>query len=135
VNVELKGPGTAAPVHALIQEYIRDHGWKVHDFHISSFRHDELREMRQLNAEVPIGILPQAGPLRALAVAEELDAVSINANHRSLNPDSVAAIRATGLRIYAWTVNDYADIRRLLDLGIDGFITNYPDRVQRLARE
>lgn len=135
VNIELKGPGTAEPTYALIREFIRDHGWKLSDFHISSFRHDELRRMRALDPDIEIGILPHQGPLGALAVAREVGAYSINAHHGSLNPESVATLREAGLQIFAWTVNEPGDIRRLLDLGIDGFITNYPDRVQRLAQE
>ena len=135
LNVEFKGPGTAEPTYRIIQKFIRDEGWKLADFHISSFRHDELRRMRELDARIEIGILPNGSPVEALKVAKELGAYSINANQGSLTEETVAAIHGAGLKLFAWTVNDRAEIRRLLDLGIDGFITNYPDRVQRAAAE
>ena len=135
VNVELKGPDTAEPTYAILREFIRDEGWKIEDFHVSSFRHDELKKMRMLDARIEIGILPHGAPLRALDVAREVKAYSINAHFKSLNAESVAQLRAAGLRIFAWTTNEHREIRRLLDLGIDGFITNYPDRVRTLLRE
>ena len=135
INVELKGPGTARPTYAIVREFIRDHGWQLGDFHISSFRHDELRTMRALDADIEIGILPHGGPVAAIPVGRELGAHSINAHHAALNADNVAALRQAGFAVYAWTVNAAADISRLLELGIDGFITNYPDRVQRIAAE
>jgi len=49
---------------------------------------------------------------------------------RDLNADTLAAARAAGLKIVAWTVNEPADIRRVLDLKIDGIISDYPDRVR-----
>jgi glycerophosphoryl diester phosphodiesterase len=49
---------------------------------------------------------------------------------RDLNEEKVAAARAAGLRIVAWTVNEAADIRRMLDLEVDGIISDYPDRVR-----
>lgn len=135
VNVELKGPGTAEPTYRILRDFIREHGWKITDFHISSFRHDELRRMRALDAEIKIGILPHGSPLEAMGVGRELGAYSINAYRGSLDTASVGELHAGGFKIFAWTVNDHAEIRRLLALGIDGFITNYPDRVRRLAAE
>lgn len=135
LNIELKGPATAGPTYSIIRTFIRDHGWKMEDFQISSFRHDELRAMRELDDRIEIGILPQGNPTDALEVGKEVGAFSINAYHGSLNPETVAEIRKAGFRVFAWTVNSHADIRRLLDLGIDGFITNYPDRVRQLAAE
>jgi glycerophosphoryl diester phosphodiesterase len=49
---------------------------------------------------------------------------------RDLNEEKVAAARAAGLRIVAWTVNEPAEIRRMLDLKVDGLISDYPDRVR-----
>ncbi|MGB3798945.1 MAG: glycerophosphodiester phosphodiesterase family protein [Lewinella sp.] len=135
LNIELKGPGTAEPTYRIIQQYIRDHGWKIEDFHISSFRHDELTKMRALDSRIEIGILPHGSPVAAMEVGNELGAASINAHLGSLNPETVAQMHGAGFKIYAWTVNSPADIRRLLDLGIDGYITNYPDRVARIAAE
>lgn len=135
VNVELKGPGTAGPALAVLREFISDHGWKMEDFHISSFRHDELRRMRELDARIEIGVLPAGDPLKALDVAREVEAYSINAHHRYLNEKSVKAIHDAGFRIYAWTVNDRATIHRLQDLGIEGIITNYPDRARSVFSE
>ncbi len=51
--------------------------------------------------------------------------------------DSAAMIeaRALGLRVVPWTVNEPGYIERLIDLGVDGIITDYPERVRaELAR-
>jgi glycerophosphoryl diester phosphodiesterase/endonuclease/exonuclease/phosphatase family metal-dependent hydrolase len=135
INIELKGPGTAEPTYAIINEFIREHGWKLEDFHISSFRHDELKDMRALDQGIEIGILPHGSPLKALKIGKEVGAYSINAYFGSLHPASVKEIHQAGFKIFAWTVNKHADIRSLLDLGIEGFITNFPDRVKNLAAE
>jgi glycerophosphoryl diester phosphodiesterase len=49
---------------------------------------------------------------------------------RDLDAEKVAAARATGLRIIAWTVNEPTDIARALDMKLDGVISDYPDRVR-----
>lgn len=39
-----------------------------------------------------------------------------------------------GLDIIPWTVNDTSEMERLIELGIDGMITDYPDRLIKLLR-
>lgn len=48
---------------------------------------------------------------------------------RALDAATVAAARALRLRVIPWTVNEPGDIRRMLELGVDGIISDYPDRV------
>jgi glycerophosphoryl diester phosphodiesterase len=54
-------------------------------------------------------------------------------NHRLVDADVVAAARAAGIRIAAWTVNDETDIRRMIDLGVDMVMSDRPDLAKRLA--
>jgi glycerophosphoryl diester phosphodiesterase len=50
-------------------------------------------------------------------------------NFRDLTPERLAEARALGLRVIPWTVNDPADIARLVAWGVDGIISDYPGRV------
>ena len=53
---------------------------------------------------------------------------------RDLTPEVLAAARAAKLRIVAWTVNEPADIARMIEAGIDGIISDYPDRVIEISK-
>lgn len=48
------------------------------------------------------------------------------------DPDFVARARAHGNEVHVWTVNRAEDIRRCRDLGVTGFTTDYPDRVETI---
>ena len=54
---------------------------------------------------------------------------------RMLTPRFVTDIHARGVRVQVWTVNEVDDMERLLDWGVDGLITDYPDRLARVLNK
>jgi glycerophosphoryl diester phosphodiesterase len=54
---------------------------------------------------------------------------------RDLDDSKLAAARAAGLRIVPWTVNEPSDIARVLEMNVDGIISDYPDRVRRALKK
>ena len=65
-------------------------------------------------------------PMQALQVPEKIGAVRI------VSKQFVAAAHERNLKVYVWTVNETADMQRLIDMGVDGIMTNYPDRLLNL---
>jgi glycerophosphoryl diester phosphodiesterase len=51
-------------------------------------------------------------------------------NHRDVNIEFVQQAQSLGLKVVVWTVNEAADIERMLALGVDGIISDRPDRVR-----
>jgi glycerophosphoryl diester phosphodiesterase len=54
---------------------------------------------------------------------------------RNLTSKDLAAAHALGLKVLPWTVNERGDMRSLIDLGVDGIITDYPDRLRDVMAE
>jgi glycerophosphoryl diester phosphodiesterase len=52
-----------------------------------------------------------------------------------LTPQRLAAARRWAMWVTVWTVNEPADIARMIDLGVDGIASDYPDRVLELLRQ
>jgi glycerophosphoryl diester phosphodiesterase len=54
---------------------------------------------------------------------------------RNITPKELADAHALGLKVLPWTVNDKSEMKRLIDLGVDGIITDYPDRLRSVMAE
>ena len=54
---------------------------------------------------------------------------------RNLTPKDFEEARALGVKVLPWTVNDPSEMRRLIDLGVDGIITDYPDRLRSVMAD
>ena len=51
-------------------------------------------------------------------------------DYQTLTRQKLATARKLGLKIVPWTVNERGDIARVLDMKVDGIISDYPDRVR-----
>lgn len=49
---------------------------------------------------------------------------------RNVTAENVKEAKGLGLKVVPWTVNNPADVTQLIDLGVDGLITDYPDRAK-----
>jgi glycerophosphoryl diester phosphodiesterase len=56
-------------------------------------------------------------------------------NFNNIDASSAKRAHELGLQLVPWTVNEPADMRRLIDWGVDGIITDYPDRLREVMRE
>jgi glycerophosphoryl diester phosphodiesterase len=56
-------------------------------------------------------------------------------NFNNIDAGSAQRAHDLGLQLVPWTVNEAADMRRLIDWGVDGIITDYPDRLREVMRE
>jgi len=53
--------------------------------------------------------------------------------HNDLTRERLQEAHALGLKVVVWTVNSEADMRRLIDWGVDGIISDYPDLLVKVA--
>ena len=54
---------------------------------------------------------------------------AIQTSSKSINRKVVQAARKLGLKLHGFTVNEVADMKRLIDLGVDGIVTDFPQRL------
>ena len=86
------------------------------------------RDVRAFLRSAAEGSEPPAGPM-ALQLPAGASATPL------ITRELVAYAHASGVQIHAWTINDAARMHELLDLGVDGIITDFPGRLARVIAE
>jgi glycerophosphoryl diester phosphodiesterase len=128
INIELKGPSTARPVAELIRKYVAEKGWSAENFLVSSFNHHELFAFHQLLPEVQTGAILEGIPFHYAAFAEDVGATHAVLCLSTVNKEFVGDAHRRGLKVFVYTVNEPEDMKHLIDMGVDGMISNFPDR-------
>ncbi len=123
VCVEVKAPDIEAAVLKTVRALNMEK-----DVIIFSFGYDILKTFRELDAEIPLLYLRSVVDSTVIADAAAIRATAIGAGRPTvITPEVLKSVRANGMELWQWTVNDPADMQRLLDLGVDGVITDRPD--------
>jgi glycerophosphoryl diester phosphodiesterase len=125
LNIELKGRNTAEGSLDLVKKHIT----KSDNILFSSFNWDELKDLRKLDSEIKIALITRENPLLAINPALSLNAIAINPSYKSLNKNNTSEIYKAGLKIYTWTVNDTVQISEMINLGVHGIITDFPEKI------
>jgi glycerophosphoryl diester phosphodiesterase len=55
--------------------------------------------------------------------------------YRALTPDVISEIKNHGVSVYPWTVDDPIEMQELISLGVDGILTNRPDRLKTVLKD
>lgn len=95
---------------------------------VSSFDIGSLDRLRTIDPTIPIGWLVwgQADPGSLIGRAVAHGAVAIHPHDLLVDASFMARAREAGLAVNVWTVDDPGRMRQLVDLGVDGIITNTP---------
>jgi glycerophosphoryl diester phosphodiesterase len=131
--IEIKQRGIEEQIAAVV----RDCG-AMNDVMVWSFFPQTLESMRDVEPRLPGGLLvaPESlsrwPQMRDLAVRTGLQAVSVF--FAGIEERLAGECQRSGLALYAWTVDSDREIARLIELGIDGICTNFPDRAIALLR-
>lgn len=72
-------------------------------------------------------------PRRLRGMIAPLPGTSVTAYYKLLTPSLVATARSLGVSIYTWTIDDIDEMRRAIDLGVDGITSNRPDLLAQLG--
>jgi glycerophosphoryl diester phosphodiesterase len=99
---------------------------------VASFDHYALRRLKEIEPTIRTAALLVGRPvsLSALAGPAKADGLALEASF--VTKTEVEACRASGLQLAVWVVNDPAQMRHFIRLGVDGIITDRPDLL-RLA--
>lgn len=93
----------------------------------------ELTYLRQW--DIPFALLATARKVKDMTEREfvraaiNLGATAINPHYSTVSPFLVALAHANGLLVYTWVVNERIDIARMRACGVDGIISDYPERL------
>lgn len=122
VNIELKTIEIEEDVLRITKEA------KMLDHVIySSFLHEALCIISEIESRAVTAILLDSCPDEEIPYAIEIGAKAINPRFFNVDKDLVEYVHDSGLKVYPWTVNDEEFMLELLQMGVDGFITDLPD--------
>jgi glycerophosphoryl diester phosphodiesterase len=100
---------------------------------VISFDSATLEAARQREPTLMTGLLFDRDTPGIVKEAVRVGARQIAPRASCVTPELIADARRADLQVVAWTVNDPADMRRLAAVGVQGIITDYPDRFAALG--
>jgi len=101
---------------------------------VHGFDHRIVKRLGVARPALVRGVLLASYPLRPLEALQDTGATVLWQEQSLIDAPLVDALHTAGYRIYAWTVDDPEDMRRLLALHVDGLCTNVPDVGRRAVQ-
>ncbi len=129
------------PIERDVLSLIEGHGM-TEKVCVGSFHDPVIQEVRNLNPDICTGSALVEILLFSFLPEDLLDQVSVEATVHQipeeeldipvLTPEFLARARERDMEVHVWTINNPADMERILGMGAQGIITDYPDRLNEI---
>ncbi|MCI3919216.1 glycerophosphoryl diester phosphodiesterase membrane domain-containing protein [Paenibacillus sp. TRM 82003] len=126
--VEIKPYGDKPELARKVADLIAAEGM-TGEAYVQSFDYGVLRTVREANPDLKLGIILFA----AAGNIESLDVDFYTISQNILSNRFIGRAHGQGREVWVWTVNIERNMREALRYDIDGLITDYPEKVQRLV--
>ncbi|MCE5259562.1 MAG: glycerophosphodiester phosphodiesterase [Chloroflexi bacterium] len=135
LNIEIKGMSEQDDgLEVEIAGLLRQHGQQDSTI-ISSFNPFALRRMHTADPEIGCALLyTQDSPIYPLlpAVIDKLTLKALHPEFSLVDEAYVTRAHKRGYLVNVWTVNEQDDMLRMINLGVDGIITDHPALLRKL---
>jgi glycerophosphoryl diester phosphodiesterase len=128
LNIELKGQDTAKEASRLIEFFVEKKGWDYNNIIVSSFQKNLLETVFKTNSKIPLGVISDTNLDNAVNFAKTIHAVSIHPDFTMLTQEIVESLKEN-YKVFTYTVNNLKPIERMKNYGVDGIISDFPDRL------
>lgn len=96
-----------------------------------SFFPSVLQNFKNLNQKIPTLFLVEEFSNEALSNAKEMDCFAIGVGNETLIDENlIHKLHSQNIEIWQWTIDDEEEMQRLMELKVDGLITNKPDKAK-----
>jgi len=101
---------------------------------LSSFNHYSMVHCKNISKEIKTGLLYEANLYQPEIYCKTTRADALHPYFHSINKKSIDNSKRLGLLINPFTVDVERDMANLIALGVDGLITNYPDKLNAVLK-
>jgi len=96
----------------------------------ASFLLSELQRLRQVDPEAKLMVLhPRHLPQDPVADVVAVEATHVGLHYSTVTPLLLQTYHNLGKQVFTYTVNERHDIQRMRDMGVDGIVSDFPDRI------
>lgn len=129
LNIEVKGRGSGKIAAELVKKRFikKPEDWDSLLF--SSFHGGELRAIRKVSKRARLSLLHFDNPFLFIAYQRSLNLTAVGFHRLYINPFALEIAKRVGLFTYAYTVDRPQAAVLLAQQGIDGVVTNYPNKI------
>ena len=137
LNIEIKD---TARYHSKIEEklleVLKKYPDKFENIIVSSFHHDKIKKLQELEPKLKLALLTNSEfiEIEKYLSTNELSSYSYHPEINHVSKEDIEKLHAKGIKIFVWTVNKEEDLNYLVELGVDGVISDYPDIMKELIR-
>ncbi|RFU64320.1 glycerophosphodiester phosphodiesterase family protein [Bacillus sp. V59.32b] len=134
ILIELKNPELYPGIEESVAHELKDRNLdkpRNEKIIVQSFNFDSMKKMDRLLPRVPVGVLTSSRSHTTEQALKEFSTYAeyFNPNYGIVSKDLVDRVHSLDMKIASWTVRSQATADFLVDMNVDGIITDYPDYV------
>ena len=136
VNVEIKDTTNTSADATIVQKTVAmiDEMGMTNQVIISSFNHTYIQKVKTIDPAIVTAALVENADPDPAALLRRIGAQAYNPAVKAIAPSAIRPLREQGFDVYIYTVNDEVTLKTLVEAGVSGIFTDFPQVLKTILK-